>query len=280
MQIRDHLLVADDGTPVPFRESPNWTHGTFLAPEYLVMHYTAGRSAESAIAHFLDPRARASAHLVVGRDGAITQLVRFDRIAWHAGQSRWDGRAGVNAFAIGIELDNPGRLTRLGPGRWATWYGDVLPDDDVVQAVHRDDPVGSMLSGWLRYPAVQLDAALAAAAALVAAYGLRDVLGHDDVAPGRKSDPGPAFPMASVRAQLFGRADDAPPAWLTTDTLNIRATPGADGLRLAGGPLPPGTRVERLRARGAWWLVDVLDVVGDQPDLQGWVHSRFLRRAA
>ncbi|MCW5893935.1 MAG: N-acetylmuramoyl-L-alanine amidase [bacterium] len=278
MQVHDHQLVGDDGVPVPFRESPNWTHGTFLAPEYLLVHYTAAPSAEDAVARFLDPRARASAHLVVGRDGTVTQLVRFDRVAWHAGPSRWEGRPGLNAFAIGIELDNPGRLVRLGPGRWGTWYGDVLPDDDVVQAVHRDDPVGSLLSGWPRYPAAQLAAALAAAEAVVQAYGLRDVLGHDEVAPGRRSDPGPAFPMASVRARLFGRADDALPVWVTSEALAIRAAPARRAAPRQAARCRRGRRARRHAAPGE--LVEVLDAGGDQPDREGWVHSRFLRPAA
>jgi N-acetylmuramoyl-L-alanine amidase len=97
MKIVDHMLAHDDGTPMPFRESPNWTHDVFLAPEYLVMHFTAGRSAAGSVDWFLDPGARASAHLVVGRDGAITQLVRFDRVAWHVGASRCRPRRGWSA---------------------------------------------------------------------------------------------------------------------------------------------------------------------------------------
>ncbi len=279
MRVVEHLLVGADGAPVAFRESPNWTHGTFLEPEYLVMHFTAGRHAASAVDWFLDPAAQASAHLVIGRDGDVTQLVRFDRIAWHAGVSRWNGRQGLNRWSIGIELDNPGRLTRADVGRWRAWFGGEYTDADIIQQPHRDDPVGTPPSGWLPYPDVQLEAAFAAAEALVAAYGLRDVVGHDDVAPLRKSDPGPAFPMASFRSRLYGRVDDTAPVFVTTDTLNIRAGAAADALRLTGGPLPPGTRVERLSTRGTWWLVDVLDVVNEQMDLQGWIHSRYVRPA-
>ena len=108
MKIDNHRLIADNGQPVRYVETPN--HGGVMTPEYLVMHYTAGSSAESAVAWLCNPEAKASAHLVIGRDGSITQLAAFNRSAWHAGQSRWAGRNSLNAFSIGIELDNAGKL--------------------------------------------------------------------------------------------------------------------------------------------------------------------------
>ncbi len=82
MKILRHRLRHDDGTPVAFERSPNL--GGRVAHEYLVMHYTAGSSAAGAIAAMTEPGGN-SAHLVIGRDGAVTQLVAFDRVAWHAG---------------------------------------------------------------------------------------------------------------------------------------------------------------------------------------------------
>ena len=70
------------------------------------MHYTAGASAESSIDWLTNPDARASAHVLIARDGGITQLVPFDRRAWHAGRSRWKDRTGLNGWSFGIELDN------------------------------------------------------------------------------------------------------------------------------------------------------------------------------
>lgn len=202
MKITDHRLCEDDGTPVAFVESPNV--GGAVEHEFLVMHYTAGRNAEQSIAWLARPEARASAHIVIDRDGEITQLVPFDRIAWHAGRSEWLGRAGLNRYSLGIELDNAGRLTRQG-GHWRAWFGDEYADEDVVEATHKHE---SAASGWHAYSPVQIDAALAAASLLFNHYGLRDVLGHDDIAPGRKSDPGPAFPMASFRGRIVGRGED------------------------------------------------------------------------
>ena len=86
MLIKDHLLSGEN---VRNEATPN--HGGPIVPQYLIIHYTAGRSAESSVRHFQDPAARASAHLVIGRDGRIWQLVPFNRVAWHAGVSAWGG---------------------------------------------------------------------------------------------------------------------------------------------------------------------------------------------
>jgi N-acetylmuramoyl-L-alanine amidase len=277
MKISQHRLHDDGGTPVSFRESPN--HRGVLAPDYLLIHYTAGRSAEASISWLCNPRAKASAHLVIGRDGSVVQLVPFNVVAWHAGASAWrDGDeriVGLNRRAIGIELDNPGRLVRRGE-RWRSLFlGTEYADAEVIEATHKNE---SRAAGWAVYPREQLDALLEVCAALVDAYPLRDVLGHDDVAPGRKSDPGPAFPLESLRARLFGRADDGEPArCVTTTDLNIRLGPGKQHPCVIERPLPLGARLEVLAIEGSWRRVDVLDVVDGARDVQGWVHGRYLR---
>lgn len=188
-----------DGHPVAFRQSPHG--GAPLRPHFLLIHYTAGLSAGSAIAWFLDPRSKASAHLVVARDGAVTQLMGFDRVCWHAGTSQWRGLVGLNSRSIGIEIVNAGRLVRAGGG-WKSWAGEAIPNDQVLVARH---PAEREAAGWHAYSAAQVGAVTAIGAALHRAYGLRDVLGHEDVSPGRKIDPGPAFPKATVAARILGR---------------------------------------------------------------------------
>lgn len=139
--------------------------------------------------------AKASAHLVIGRNGRIVQMVAFNRRAWHAGICRWGDIEGLNAYAIGIELDNAGRLQRRGDGAWVhPASGRVLPASEVIEAQHKAE---ARPAGWHAYTKAQLRAAAAAARALHDRYGFIDVLSHDDIAPGRKVDPGPAFPMAS-----------------------------------------------------------------------------------
>ncbi len=208
MKVINHRLVQDDGKPYPFERSPNQSSGT-ITPRFLIIHYTAGRSAESSVSWFKNPDAKASAHLVIGRDGSITQMVGFNRKAWHAGKSRWGDIVGLNSHSIGIELDNAGELTHKAGGGWTAWFGKTYDDTDVVVANHKHDAPGTAPSGWHAYTEAQLDALMDVVAVLQAKYKFEAVLGHDDIAPGRKRDPGPAFPMASVTARHEGRDADA-----------------------------------------------------------------------
>jgi len=116
---------------------------------------------------------RASAHLVIRRDGAVSQYVPFGARAWHAGASSYLGRSHCNDFSIGIELEG----------------ADTTP-----------------------YTAAQYDALTQVLVALLAAYpslSSEHITGHSDIAPGRKTDPGPAFEWPRLRAQLAARL--APP---------------------------------------------------------------------
>lgn len=203
MKIADHRLTEDDGSSIQFHESPN--RGGPLKPEVLVMHFTAGRSLNSSVSWLSSPVARASAHVVIGEDGRIVQLLPFNVVAWHAGESEWNGRKRVNDFSIGIELSNPGNLKRTG-SKWRTWYGDEVENELVTVAPHKS---GGPEQGWKIYPTQQLDAAIELGTLLVQTYGLREVVGHEDIAPNRKIDPGPAFPLERYRGLLLGRSDDA-----------------------------------------------------------------------
>lgn len=272
MKIKNHRLINDDGTPCPYVPSPNI--GGSVQHKYLVMHFTAGRSAQESVDWLASKKAKASAHLVIGRDGGVTQLVPFDRVAWHAGASSWEGLEGLNSYSVGIELDNAGKLTRHGDC-WRAWFGVDIADADVVQAVHKFE---TELCGWHVYTPEQIDAALKVAGLLIEKYGLSDVVGHEDIAPHRKCDPGPAFPMASFRSRLMGRTEDRPPEYKTTTELNIRTGPGAQNPLMPGGPLPEGAKVQFLAAQGNWWKVDVQGGAGLPADMEGWVNSRFLER--
>ncbi|MCA3143430.1 MAG: N-acetylmuramoyl-L-alanine amidase [Betaproteobacteria bacterium] len=263
MQITDHLLSGDG---VSFTDSPN--KGGPIVPQYLVIHYTAGRDAESSVRHFLDPGAAASAHLVIGRDGRLWQLVPFNRKAWHAGKSAWLGLEGMNRHSIGIELDNAGRLTQVGT-RYQAWFGAFYPESEVVRARHKNETADAW---WHAYTEAQLSATLAVARLLVRHYGLKDVLGHDDIAPGRKADPGPAFRMASFRSNLFGRGDDGRDRLVVNaPLLNIRGGPGAEH-PLVAAPLKAGTSVDLIEMAPLWAHVALADGSG----LEGWVRNSFV----
>ena len=273
MQIKKHLLYNDDGTQVTFKPTPNKA-GTYK-PEYLVMHYTAATTAQSAISWFLNPAAKASAHLLIGRDGTVTQFAPFNIINWHAGKSQWKGLNGLNQFSIGIELVNGGRLMKSGN----LWICPVdqkkVPNSEVIMAKHKNE---SSEAAWQDYTKAQLDVAIEIAALLVSTYGLKDVLGHEDISPIRKSDPGPAFPMGSFRSKAMGREDDTMDEYVTSVALNIRSGPGSNFNTLTNNPLPVKTKVTVLKTDGTWSFVEVMSVVNGIMDLEGWVSSKYLVR--
>ncbi len=274
-KIRNHHLETEDGERVSYIKSPN--QGGAFNPRYLIMHYTAGRSAESSIDWLTDKRARASAHIVIGRDGDVTQLVRFDRKAWHAGKSEWKGRKGMSKFSIGIELDNAGRLTKRSD-KWYSWFNGEYPEEDVVVATHKHH---TNPSGWHSFTTIQLQVAAKVAIALVHKYDLLDVIGHDDVSPIRKIDPGPAFPMESFRSMVMGREEDEEDVYETTTSLNIRLGPGTEFETLESSPLPPDTQVIILNTHLYWNFVEVVHELGeDGCGVRGWVSGRYLRRIA
>ena len=201
-EVKDHQLCRD-GNPVVQVHSPN--RGVEMHPSVLVMHYTGSSSTGGAIRTLTDGEAanRVSAHLVISPEGVITQLVPFNLVAWHAGISVWRSREFCNNFSIGIEMVNSGLLGRAASG---TYYDRLthkhIDPRQVALAEHKH---GGGILPWEIYPVAQIDAAIAAATAIVKAYDIKDIAGHDDISPGRKIDPGPAWPMVSFTSRVHGR---------------------------------------------------------------------------
>ncbi|KIC51414.1 N-acetylmuramoyl-L-alanine amidase [Tateyamaria sp. ANG-S1] len=135
-----------------------------LRPTHVVLHYTAMATAEAAIERLCDPAAEVSAHYVICKTGRVTQLVPEGLRAWHAGVGEWDGLQDINSRSIGIELDNDGQ----GP-----FAQPLMQSLEVLLA--------SILAGWAILP--------------------ENVIGHSDMAPGRKFDPGPFFDWARLEAR-------------------------------------------------------------------------------
>ncbi|MEM7441185.1 MAG: N-acetylmuramoyl-L-alanine amidase [Pseudomonadota bacterium] len=141
--------------------SPNWglrRHG--LPPDMVVLHYTGMDSAEAAVDRLCDPAAEVSSHYVVTEDGSTLALVAEEHRAWHAGAGSWGNVTDVNSHSIGIEIVNPG------PGGPTP----AFPDSQ-MSAV--ETLLSAILGRW-NIPAAR-------------------VIGHSDMAPGRKQDPGPHF---------------------------------------------------------------------------------------
>lgn len=272
MKISNHLLYTNEGSQVTYRATPN--KGGRFTPQYLIMHYTAATGEESAVSWLVSPVAQASAHLVISRSGHITQLAPFNIITWHAGKSRWNGLEGMNKYSIGIELVNAGRLSKVGEKCICPVDRSAIPPDQVVTATHKNESEPAL---WQEYSQEQLDISQEIAALLVKTYQLVDILGHEDIAPIRKSDPGPAFPMKSFRARAMGRKDDTLDDYITTTALNIRSGAGTTFPTITEA-LPAGTSVTALKTEGNWTFVEVHGMVHNLMDLEGWVFTKYLKR--
>ena len=131
----------------------------------LVLHYTGMKDAASAIAWLRNPESKVSCHYLISEDGKILRMVPEDKRAWHAGRSYWRGLRNVNSASIGIEIVNPGH-------EW----------------------------GYTPFPDEQIDALIPLLAGIKERYGITrgNVVGHSDVAPARKQDPGELFPWGRL----------------------------------------------------------------------------------
>lgn len=271
MEIENHILKDSDQ-----QNSPN--HGgkfALGAPDSIIIHYTAGSSAASSVETLCNPQTKASAHLVVGRDGSVTQLVPFDTVAWHAGRSAYKGRVGFNKYSIGIEIDNAGKLTKSGT-RYAAWFGRKYDAEDVVEAVHRNE---STLSYWHDYTEEQITTVNNICEKLIETYQIDSILGHEEIAPRRKSDPGPAFPLDKLREHLLmgDRSQEEAEApsigfdetgLVTASKLNVRETSSSDA-KIVAPPLIKGTLVNIVGERNGWYEVDI--------KTKGWVKKDYIK---
>ena len=183
--IVNHSLMGD--RVVHLVSAKNTRH--LEGPDMIVLHYTAGTSAESSALFLTRPDVSASAHLVIGRDGEVFQLVPFNIEAWHAGKSWYAGRGGLNRYSIGIELDNLGKL-RFSGNLFIAECGRVVTPDEVYTDCSGDSP-----TYWHRYTARQIRVLREICTLLEETYPIRDVVGHSVITP-RKIDPGPALEFA------------------------------------------------------------------------------------
>jgi N-acetylmuramoyl-L-alanine amidase len=151
--------------------SPNFDSRGGAPIDILLLHYTGMPSAEAALCRLTDPAAEVSAHYTVGEDGTVYAHVAETERAWHAGVSSWEGAADINGRSIGIEIVNPGHEF-----------------------------------GYRDFPPVQIATVIGLAKEILARHPVlpRRVLGHSDVAPQRKQDPGERFPWATLAAQGIG----------------------------------------------------------------------------
>jgi len=180
--------------PVEVKPSPNFGE---RRPNYVILHHTTNDTAEQAITTLTSRFTQVSAHYLIGRDGRIVYLVDELKRAWHAGDSYWGGNRDLNSSSIGIELDNNGR--------------EPFSDAQISALI---DLLGDLVTRW-NIP-------------------LANVLGHGDVAPGRKVDPSALFPWRRLAAAGFGLWCEPPfePAKAGADDAALLAALGYDVTRL------------------------------------------------
>ncbi|MEO1252204.1 MAG: N-acetylmuramoyl-L-alanine amidase [Pseudomonadota bacterium] len=135
--------------------------------DMVILHYTGMPTGAAALERMRDPASKVSAHYMVEENGRVFRLVDEEKRAWHAGRASWKGETDINARSIGIEIVNPGH-----------------------EFSYRD------------FPAAQIDAVVALLKEVVSRRAIEpsSVLGHSDVAPRRKEDPGEKFPWARLAA--------------------------------------------------------------------------------
>lgn len=195
--IKDNILYKD-GKAVLF-EKTSKMGGSITGPRFVLNHYTANNSLEGTINVF--KKYSVSSHLVIDRDGTVVQMVPFDRVAWHAGVSeavsKWGTKhSGLNQYSIGLEFINYGYL------------GDHVKNgvntNSWPSKTHDNE---SSARKWQPYTDEQKLVAEQINAALMEAYNIpaEHLLGHDEVSPTRKVDPGPLFPMETIRNKLGAR---------------------------------------------------------------------------
>ncbi len=154
--------------------SPNHGERRLGPPDMIIIHYTGMETCAAARARLCDPAAEVSAHYLIDLDGSVEQLVDEDRRAWHAGVSEWEGETDINSRSIGIELANRGH----GPD----YHPFPEPQMAALEAL-----IQTIRQRW-NIP-------------------LQNIVGHEDIAPGRKIDPGPKFDWARLKRQNLASRD-------------------------------------------------------------------------
>jgi N-acetylmuramoyl-L-alanine amidase len=271
--INSHVLGGMDPQGNAVRQEQSGNHNGAITPKVLVFHYTACDATAARNAFMRNAGAnRVSAHLLVDTDGAVTQFVRLNLRAWHAGPSQWAGYHDMNTHSIGVEVVNYGYLLKSADGAFHTAEAKkVIAPADVIEARHAF-PHWPWLF-WHAYTDKQIETCKVLAEVLVSTYALQDVVGHEDIAPKRKVDPGPAFPLARLRGNALGR--NSQPAdgslYVAVNKLNIRVGAGV-AFAKSGPPLLRNTQLRVIGDNANGWLnVETLQA----PPVTGWVLADY-----
>src|SRR5581483_4361691 len=207
-------------------------------PDMVVLHYTGMETGEAALARLRDPEAKVSAHYLIEEDGRVFALAPEERRCWHAGVSVWRGQRDINAVSVGVELVNPGHEF-----------------------------------GYRPFPDAQIDALIALLGEIRGRWSVPDarILGHSDVAPARKQDPGELFPwkrLAEAGHGLWVEPPASPGAPLGPGDEGAGVFALQAGLTRLGYDLPPSGAFDQdtttvVTAFQRHWRPERVDGVAD-----------------
>lgn len=159
-----------------------------VKPEYIIIHYTANCNHKSVIDHFKSWIHKVSAHYVIQTNGTIVETVHPDHAAWHAGKSSWKNNSEMNIYSIGIELINPGFTDKNSKPCPETNENNWTMQDCIE--------IEGSPNCWYAFSKKQIQSLIELCKDLIQKYHIDpyNILGHSDIAPDRKIDPGPLFP--------------------------------------------------------------------------------------
>jgi N-acetylmuramoyl-L-alanine amidase len=217
--------------------SPNFDPRT-RPPDMVVLHYTGMVSGEAALERLREPAAKVSSHYLVEEDGRVFRMVAEERRAWHAGVSFWKGERDINGASIGVEIVNPGH--------------DL---------------------GYRPFPDAQVAAVIALLTDIRERWEIPDgrIVGHSDVAPNRKVDPGELFPwkrLAEAGHGLWAEPPAAPGAPLSEGEEGAGVFALQAGLTRLGYDSAPSGRFDEgtrtvIKAFQRHWRPERIDGVAD-----------------
>lgn len=264
MWVQDGRLNGDN---IQYHQSKNHSGERSQLPTMIVIHYTSGSSLSSAVSTLCDPKSQASAHIIIDRTKHIVQLLSFDQIGWHCGKSYWRGNNALNPISIGIELVNFGKLEMSSNGQCCTWFKHPVDEKDIY--------VDASGTAWHQYSEFQIRKTIEICRTLASAYPIDAIVGHSEIAPNRKIDPGAAFSMERLRSEVFNtnRRDEEllgilPERLVGVGRLNFRSKPSLGDSEIHA-VLSAGQKVRIKEQVGEWAQITV--------EQTGWVKHQFLK---
>lgn len=202
---------------------PTKKMGGTIKPIGIVYHYTAGWSTGGDVSTLSTSSRQASAHIVLGRDGEVVQIVPFNRRAWHAGPSKYRNLHGLNDYFIGIEISNAGWIKKLSNGNFLDQYGQQISPGGLFigqsrktytapenWAIQYHERLAKGTYAWEPFYPKQLEVLDDITRALLKAYpDIKYMVSHEEIdTRGWKTDPGPMFPMRRYKKMLEDRGED------------------------------------------------------------------------